>query len=196
MNKRLYQATIILALAPMLIGASTFLIWLVTRDDSLIDFGIYGTFGCIASIIASFVCLVTFLWKERVKKSMLILPALGAIALILINFPIGSFVVKTAIYMTTQYVLIIENVSQQPVKDIEITTANFKDTIPELTPGQKVEKKYHFSADGALSFKARIKGQSTVGVLEGYVCGGLGGEKHLLFTDEEPYRIEKVNKLD
>jgi len=196
MNKRLYQATIILALAPMLIGASIFLIWLVTRDDSLINFGIYGTLGCIVSVVASFVCLVIFLWKERAKKARLILLALGAIALILINFPIGSFVVKTVINMTTQYVLIVENVSQQPVKDIEITTTNFKDTIPELAPRQKVERKYHFSADGSLSFKARIKGQSTEGVLEGYVCGGLSGEKRLLFTDEEPFRIEEVKKIN
>ncbi len=144
---RLYRAALLCGAAPLAAGIGILLLWIVTRADALEEAGA----GCIllgtVSVVLGVLLLV--LWSRKLDPKASTWKAnLGAVVLLLINFPAAAGAIAVA------YAL------KHPVHEIVIEDVTKEQTIT-LTTDLKLPSSIEIRAIGDLDGPATISTESS-----------------------------------
>jgi hypothetical protein len=121
-------------------------------------------------------------WKRR---------ALVAALLIAANFPVAGALVVSAEYLSRQYVVVVENRSPWPLKDLTFRSPLARHTFGTVPAGSTRKCIFHFAGEGAVTYVASLNGVEEKGILDGYITWS-GGRARLQVSEAGVIGIENV----
>jgi len=190
--KKLYAASIIFGVAPLIFGIFVFALWYFTRADVLIMAGVFTIIGGLVSVLIAAICLIVYLWhqlRNGIAGKILLKRGVLTAIIIIANFPIGYFCSNAALNIITQYVLTIENKSTSVITGATIMAPGISKQFESIKPNEKIVLKLNFKGDGILEFEVKQGATDFGGVIEPYVTGSLGGATTLIFENDGQYKI-------
>ena len=174
--RRAYRIALVCGALPLVVGFSIFLLWVVTRRDSLMLTGVYTVFGGLACFVAGAIALVRFWWLgSRVPdmpRPRLLRATLACAALLLSNFPAAGAILYAAVAIETCYTVELRNDSGAPLENVRVTGAGSDVSFGTVQPGESSRRGLWATREG--NFVLEIRGKEAVPV-SGYVCSGMGG---------------------
>lgn len=193
-NVLFVKAAIWCGAIPLLVGTLIYGTWRFTRWDWLEKVGLFTIpVGCVI-FVAGTVALLRYIWRARRAghHSPGLLWAQGLLVggLLLSNFPMAAFYTLSAIDVATRYTVRVHNDTDRPVESLVVTGPGVHAELGPIAPGQWVRRHFHFRGDGPLEFSARQQDSRSTGQLEGYVTGGLGGDKSIRIGLGGEYEIQ------
>lgn len=197
---RFLKTAILCGAMPLLVGTLIYGLWRFTRWHWLEAAGLFTIPLGFAAFIAGAVSLLCHLKRElrvveRAKRGPLWVRALLVGGLLLINFPAAALYTLSAIEVATRYTIHVHNDSDQPVQSLVVTGPDIRVELGPLVPGQQARRHLHFRGDGTLDFSACQQELQFSGQLDGYVTGGLGGEKSIRIRPGGAYEIQRASSL-
>jgi len=174
-----YRAALVCGAAPLLTGISIFLLWLVTRWDSLMLAGLHTIYAGLAAFAVGCIALTIYLWRafrspdadqRRVRNATL---ACGG--LLLVNFPVAFGIVAAVIDIESRYTVVIHNDSGQPLEDVRVFGGGCDKSLGSIAPGDTVRRRLRFDTDGELRLHATIGTTDIDEVIDGYITRDIGG---------------------
>jgi hypothetical protein len=192
-GKSIFICALIFSLWPLVIGVSIFVLWLLTRWEILEILGAFTIYGGIISVILAFVALIGYIIaavKAKAGLKKVALHAVIVLAAIIINFPAAMVCVLGVDYISSIYVLTIENRTTFAIQQVTISGGGFTWNIGPIMPGDKGHIEFHIAFEGSLLFSAISNGNKIDGVLEGYVTSGLRIQRTLTIMDGGKYLID------
>ncbi len=191
---RLLQSAIVFGAVPLLVGTLIYGTWRLTRWHWLGTAGLLTLPLGLAAFLAGTIALTWHLWREwrvgRTTRSPLWLQAVLVGGLLLINFPAAVFYMLSAINITTRYTVRVHNDSDRPIESLVVTGPGVRVELGPIAPGQQAQRHVHFRGDGTLDFSARQQEILFSGQLEGYVTGGLGGNRTIRVKQRGVYELQ------
>ncbi len=191
---RLLKSAIVFGAVPLLVGTLIYGTWLLTRWHWLGTAGLLTLPLGLAAFLAGTIALTWHLWREwrvgRTTRSPLWLQAALVGGLLLINFPAAVFYMLSAINITTRYTVRVHNDSDRPIESLVVTGPGVRVELGPIAPGQQAQRHVHFRGDGTLDFSARQQEILFSGQLEGYVTGGLGGNRTIRVKQRGVYELQ------
>ncbi len=191
---RLLQSAIVFGAVPLLVGTLIYGTWRLTRWHWLETAGLLTLPLGLAAFLAGTIALTWHLWREwrvgRTTRSPLWLQAVLVGGLLLINFPAAVFYMLSAINITTRYTVRVHNDSDRPIESLVVTGPGVRVELGPIAPGQQAQRHVHFRGDGTLDFSARQQEILFSGQLEGYVTGGLGGNRTIRVKQRGVYELQ------
>ncbi len=191
---RLLKSAIVFGAVPLLVGTLIYGTWRLTRWHWLGTAGLLTLPLGLAAFLAGTIALTWHLWREwrvgRTTRSPLWLHAVLVGGLLLINFPAAVFYMLSAINITTRYTVRVHNDSDRPIESLVVTGPGVRVELGPIAPGQQAQRHVHFRGDGTLDFSARQQEILFSGQLEGYVTGGLGGNRTIRVKQRGVYELQ------
>ncbi len=191
---RLLKSAIVFGAVPLLVGTLIYGTWRLTRWHWLGTTGLLTLPLGLAAFLAGTIALAWHLWREwrveRTTRSPLWLQAVLVGGLLLINFPAAVFYMLSAINITTRYTVRVHNDSDRPIESLVVTGPGVRVELGPIAPGQQAQRHVHFRGDGTLDFSARQQEILFSGQLEGYVTGGLGGNRTIRVKQRGVYELQ------
>lgn len=188
-----YRTAIACGAAPLLIGVSIFLLWIITRWDWLMLAGVATLYGGVAAFFIGALAIASFSWiasrspgGPQPRQSRRIL----ACGLLLVsNFPVAGGVIAAVIAIETRYVVIVQNNSQQVLSGIRLSGGGCAAEIGTLKPGSTARRAFWIQREGSLEFRA-LKGTSALAhTIDPYVCRDGGGQKTVIISSDESISV-------
>jgi hypothetical protein len=191
---RLLKSAVVLGAAPLLLGTLIYGTWRFARWQWLETAGlILLPIGFVAFVMGT-VALVRHLLgefqEEGTPRNSLWLQAFLVGGLLLANFPAATFFTLSAIDVSTRYTVRVHNDTDQPIGSLVVTGPGVRIELGPVPPGQHTRRHLHFRGDGPLAFSAQQQELQFGGQLEGYVTGGLGGDKSIRVKQGGVYEIQ------
>jgi hypothetical protein len=191
---RLLKSAVVLGAVPLLVGSLIYGTWRFTRWHWLEAAGLFTIpIGFVAFVVGTF-ALVRHLLREfrveRTTRSQLWLQGVLVGGLLLVNFPAAAFFTLSAIDVSTRYTVRVHNDSDRPIESLVVTGPGVRLELGPIAPGQRTRRHIHFCGDGRLDFSARQQELQFGGQLDGYVTGGLGGDKSIRVRQRGVYEIQ------
>jgi hypothetical protein len=157
-----------------------FLLWLITRHDSLLVAGLWTICGGLllftigAGALAQF-CSLAFRTPDLPRRR-LWLSTLGGAALLLANFPVAAGLIAAAIAIETRYTVRVRNASQQPLSGVRVVGGGCDADFGTVAPGTVVRRSFWIQLDGELEFHAVSGATAHTETIDDYVTDGDGGD--------------------
>ena len=191
---RLLKLAVVFGAVPLLVGSLIYGTWRFTHWHWLEAAGLFTIpIGFVAFVVGT-VALVRHLLREsrleRTTRSPLWLQGVLVGGLLLVNFPAAAFFTLSAIDVSTRYTVRVHNDSDRPIESLVVTGPGVRLELGPIAPGQHTRRHIHFSGDGTLGFSARQQELQFGGQLEGYVTGGMGGDKSIRVRQRGVYEIQ------
>ena len=181
---RVYRVALICGAAPLLIGVSIFILWLITRWDWLMMAGIFTLYGGVAIFVVGVLALARFCWlafrTPSFPRRRLWLSASVCAGLLLLNFPVAGGIAAAAISIETCYTVVVHNDLQQPLESVRVFGGGSDEYLGSIPPGGTVRESFWIQHDGELEFRALNGTTSYTKMIDGYVTNGMGG--HTIVT--------------
>jgi hypothetical protein len=147
-----------------------------------------------AAFVVGTIALLRHLWREfrleRTTRRSLWVQAVLVGGLLLTNFPAAAFYTLSAIDVATRYTVRVHNDSDRPIESLVVTGPGVRVELGPIAPGQQARRHIRFRGDGTLDFSARQQQLQFSGQLEGYVTGGMGGDKSIRIGQRGFYEIQ------
>jgi len=174
--------------APLTIGMSAFLLWLITGWQWLELVGIFVLYTGFASVVSGLVLLA--LWVLRrihsgdwAREQLMGRTIFAAIVLV-INFPVAGLIVWTAYNLSTRYTVVVHNYGSASIESGAITGGGVSLDLGPIDPGASVTKWFHIGQKGTLMLSGEQGGRKLQIVVDDYVTNGGGGQKKIdIFPD-------------
>ncbi len=173
--KAAYRVALWCGALPLVVGVSIFVLWVITRWDSLMLAGIFTLFGGLAFFAAGAIALSRFCWlglrAPDLPRRRLWLRTIACGALLLSNFPVAGGIVVAADVIETCYTVVVRNGSASPLDDVRVVGGGCDVSFGSIPPGDAVRRHFWIQCDGHLELRA-------VGLpdhaIRGYVTNGQG----------------------
>lgn len=177
-----YRAAIVCGAAPMVVGVGVFLVWLAVRADWLMLVGGVTLTAGPAVVAVGAVCLLIYvLARRKVPEGRRgrgwWLRPVGALGLLLANFPVGYAVFTAAWFVETRYVVEIHNTAPVAAQSVTLTGGGVEVPFGDIHPGERVQHGFHIRHDGELTLTAVLGDQPVETVIYTYVTNSLGANK-------------------
>ncbi len=186
---RLLKCSIALGASPLIIGTLIYSTWRLSRWQWLEMMGLMTILIGLVAFLGGAVCLILHLkhYSKATQNSPINSLLVGA--LLIANFPAAIFYISSAIDISTRYTVRVYNDSDHPIESFMILGPGIETEIGPISSGQKAIQHNHPTTDGSLRFSARQHGLNFDGELEGYVTGGLGGDKTVRIKENGSFEI-------
>lgn len=96
-----YKVALVCGVAPLIVGVATFLLWLLTRWDTLMSFGLVVVIVSHIFFIVGCLAVVVYVRQARrdakAPRLAIWFRALGATLLLLVNFPVAHGIIKAVV---------------------------------------------------------------------------------------------------
>ncbi len=187
MNRWLRYA-VVCGAAPLVVGVTVFLAWLLTKWKWLMLAGILTIYGGLAMVAVGAVSIIVFVWKSlrtgRTPRQQVARHAFTVGGLLLLNFAVAAVIVASVIYIETQYVVTVINDSSVEVRSFVVSGGGVTIDVGTLSPGSEARRVFFIKQDGTLKGEGIQDNRRIEGVIEGYVTGGIGGNKLVKITPD------------
>jgi hypothetical protein len=181
---------------PLITGVAIFLVWLPTRWKWLEPAGAVTMMLGWAFLLAGLFCLYKHidngLRSAPASRARILVPSLAALAIMLLNIPVGYTILNIVISIETRYTVTIINHTRESLDEIVVEGGGVREHIGTLPPGGQTRRSFHFRQDGTLMFHAREGNKQLEQTVEGYVCGGWGGETTIILSGDGIIEIRKI----
>ena len=185
---RRVKVPLVFGAAPLTIGISMFLLWLITGWQWLELVGIFVLYTGFASVVSGLVLLA--LWVLRRIRSgdwareQLMGRTIFAAIVLVINFPAAGLILWTTYNLSTRYTVVVRNYGSASIESGAITGGGVSLEIGSIEPGASVTKRFHVGHDGTLRFSGEQGGRKLQMVVDDYVTNDGGGQKQIdIFPD-------------
>jgi type IV secretory pathway VirB6-like protein len=184
---------LVLSLGPLVVGVSIFLLWLLTRSPMLEVLGLLTIWGGFFSVLLALAAVIAYISeaimaKERAGK--IVLRAMIVLIAIIINFPAALACIAGSNYISSFYVLTVENRSSVPIQQVTISGGGITRNVGPILPGGKDRVKFRITSKDSLTFSASSNGLKIDGVLEDYITPRSGANRTLAIMDGGKYVVE------
>lgn len=182
MNRKLRLA-FWLSFTPLVLGLSTYGLWLATDWSWLMVLGVLVIWGgCGATVIAA-VLLGLGWWQAsrdavggeaaaRVRPGW---SAAGIALLLLCNFPVAYVVFHLAIARITRFEVVLCNEAASSWPELILEGGGIREVVAALPPGATTRVELWFRTDGELVLRSAAEPATLATVVSGYVTNGMGG---------------------
>jgi hypothetical protein len=161
--------------APLVLGTTVFVTWLATGWGWWERAWLWTILAGLGFFVAGVIGVVRHFrqapnssWKHPVL----------AMALLLLNFPIGALYVWMVIDIAQRYTLTVQNHSRETIDSLVVTGGGIQPVeLGPIPTGTERQKRLHFTQDGKVEFRARQGAQEHRGMLEGSAGPGSGGQR-------------------
>jgi hypothetical protein len=179
MNNRAYRIALLCGLTPLVLGVTVFALWLRTRSDALMIVGAFVLWGGVAlfavGAIALLVALRAASRDPSVSARRLRWSAIACAALLLVNFPAATVIIREVAAITATYTLEVRNESAIALENVSLHGGGCHVEWTDIGPGEQRNSTIRFDRDGTLEFDARHGATAISATVEGYVTAGMGG---------------------
>ncbi|MEM1041776.1 MAG: hypothetical protein AAGI91_04020 [Bacteroidota bacterium] len=178
-----YRVAMLCGILPMTVGVAVYLLYEITRWDSLPLIGMFTIRGGLVSVAIGFVCVIAYAFKRH-AVGQLWGPRVGkAVSVMVLNIPVCLIVIILGINSMTRFTVVLENEGQETITRFEIEGPGVEKTIEDVAPGKSKSARMHFNNEGTLVYRAEVRGELMEGTIEGYVTGADGGKSIVTFSD-------------
>lgn len=193
-NQRLaLRVAIICGALPLLAGTGAFGLWRATGSDAFATLGALILYGGVALFMVGCLALIRYLWLAGRQKNLslarVVWTSLGTAVLLLANFPVAGACILGAIHYTTRYTVEVRNDSAKPMSQVRVSGAGTDEFIGIIEPGATVFLELWFDREGQLELFASKAFEDEVVLLDGYVCGGLGGNAIVTLESDGEFTV-------
>lgn len=190
-----YRIAMVCALAPLFVGTSVFLLWVITRWPSLMRLGVFTIYGGLALVAFGFVSLAGFYRSvscatELPRRRVRTMTSCCA-ALLLSNFAVAAGILVAVFYMDTCYTVVVENTSFLPLNHVRVEGGGIKMNFGTIPPGGTASRSAWIQHDGSLKLHATNSTATHAMTIEGYVTHGLGGHTTVTINQGQQVSIKK-----
>lgn len=194
-TNRAFRIALFCGAAPLLLGISIFLLWVLTRWNGLMLAGFLTLFvGAFLFLVG--VAALALSWRqaqrrEDVSRRRVWLSTIGGAGLLLSNFAVVGGISVAAIAIHTSYTVKIRNTSQQAINEVRISGGGCDISFGSIPPGGSVQKRFRIQQDGELAFSA-VRGQARLNsIIDDYVTGNMGGDTTVTIKPDGSISIGK-----
>jgi hypothetical protein len=170
---RLYKTVKYCAMIPMLMGATIFVLWLVTRIDELLLLGIFALFVGLGIVAVGLIALAGFYWtgikRADIPRRQVLGSTLAGAAFLLSNFLVAGGIIAVALAILCRYTVEIHNTSPLALNNVRINGAGVDVTLGSIEPGAVAEHTFCIQQDGVLALEATIGATTYKKNISGYV---------------------------
>jgi len=189
---RRVSVPLVLGAAPLTIGISVFLLWLITGGRWLELVGIFVLYTGFASVVSGLV-LLTFWVLRRIHsddwaREQLMGRTIFVAIVLVINFPVAGLILWTTYNLSTRYTVVVRNNGSASMESGAITGGGVSLDLGSIDPGASVTKRFRIGQDGILMFSGEQGGRKLQIVVDGYVTNGGGGQKQIEIWIDAPAR--------
>lgn len=170
---------------PLLIGVSTFVLWMATGWSWLELVGIFTIlFGTIL-VLVGFAALTMHEAPGRTVSRARRLVAPFACAIVLLsNFPAAATIVYTVVAIETRYVVEVHNATSEPLDGVRLFGGGCDVALGSILPGDTARSSLRFARDGTLEFECRQGARPVSTTIEEYVTGYASGRADVTVDDQ------------
>ncbi len=180
-----YRTAIVCGLVPMLLGTAIFAAWLFTDFNALGILGILFIYGGLALFAAGIVSLLIFVSRARKDGIAYRKPAILALAVLVVNFPLCAAYISIAFLMESAHVVTVVNRTGMPIETLALTDpVGRRFRVGTVGPGQVRRACLGFSGEGAVQFSLSVDGETRTGTLIGYLSDPLGSDATLHLSED------------
>lgn len=196
---RAYRIALTCGATPLLIGASIFILWLITRWNWLMMAGIFTLYGGVAVVLAGVLALARFCWlafrTPSYPRRRLWLSTSVCASLLLLNFPVAGGIAAAAISIETRYTVVVHSTLRQPLESVRVFGGGSDEYLGSIPPGSTVRQSFWIQNDGKLEFRARSGTTSHAKTIDGYVTNGMGGHTIVTINPDGTISVRNQNAL-
>src|SRR5215468_751403 len=180
---RRLRIPLVFGAAPLTIGVSVFLLWLVTGWKWLELAGIFilytGTASVVVGLVSLSLCVLQRVRSGDWARERLMGRTMFVAMVLVINVPVAGLILWTTYNISTTYTVVVRNYGSASIQLAAITGGGVSLEIGPIEPGASVTKKFHIAQDGTLMFSEERSGRKVQTVVDGYVTNGIGGHKQI-----------------
>ena len=168
---------------PLLTGSAIYWAWRFTRWE------VWPRLGLLTVLIGTVFFVVGIIhlgryWSRAHRRdadtnSRRDVRSLFVAALLIANFPIAGFYAISAVEHMSDYFVHVSNVSDQNIDSLTLVGPGIETKVGPIRSGEEKTITIRFTGEGPLHFQAQQGQELLQGELDGYVCGGLGGDTSL-----------------
>jgi len=174
-----YRIALSCGALPLVVGISVFVLWLVTRWDSLMPIGATVIGVGVVFFLVGITALVRFYLTPR-ERAIGLLRSSGASTwiaalLLLSNFPVALALVFAAMRIETAYIVEVRNESPQVLEGVRVFGGGCDVSLDAIPQGEAESRWLWIRGDGQLELQVRVEGEQQTTLIDGYVSGSHGG---------------------
>jgi len=188
---RWYWAALFCGAAPLVVGVSIFLTWVVFGWNQLMAAGMFTILGGTALVIAGAIFLTVHVNQGRLTERFRWNRVYAAAALLLVNFPLAVVIAVMAVSIYTRYVVTVHNATSSEITSFILDAPGERIELGPIRSGGRARRLIAIKHDGQLTFEATDGRQVFQGTIEGYVTNNWGGHSHVKITDTGQVEITK-----
>lgn len=169
----LHRVAIACAKIPMLAGVSTFLLWLILRQEGLMMLGALIILLGLALLPIGLLALAVYYWmgtkQSDVPTQLLRSSTLKGVGLLLANFLVAGAIIAAALAVICRYTVVVHNDSPRALDHVRVHGAGIDLMLGSIQPGDTVERTFCIRQEGEIIFEAASASTTYRKVLSGYV---------------------------
>jgi len=177
--KTLLKIAWIAGAAPLVVGTTIFITWLLTRADVLMLAGGITIQAGLCSVALALVCQAIYLWRNwhsmEITRLRLAWQTAALVALVIMNFVFAAGFVCGAMMIEARYNLSITNEGSESLSHVRVGVGECGVVFEDIPAGETRKKGFWIDRDGELVLTATRNGQPIEAVVDGDVSNGLGG---------------------
>jgi hypothetical protein len=197
MTKHFLKAAWLFGLAPLGVGITIFLLWLLFRSRSLASAGLLTLPAGVLSLVLGLICLL--IWKVGTLRSKEAEPSVRRpVAKILLlyvaNFAAAAACLFAGYAVEACYTVWILNESVLPIDSAHLYYGPQSDIpLGSIAIGKTLTRRFYIHTDGTLIFEAiQSDGSKITATVDGYVTGNIGAYKIITIDpDGKPHVRDK-----
>lgn len=179
--KMAYRTASICGALPLLVGVSTYFLWLATDWDWLMMAGMVTLGGGCVVVAVGARELVRFcrigLHTTGLPRHRIWLPAVVCAVLLFSNFVVAGGIVAAAAFLGPLYTVIVHNETAQPLDSVRVVGGGRDVSFGSVEAGGSARRSFWIRQDGELEFRAWTGSTSDTLTIDGYVTQDMGGHK-------------------
>jgi hypothetical protein len=176
---RAYRGALICGIAPLIVGISIFLLWVITRWEGLKMAGYITLWGGLFFFVLGIIDLARFcrfaLRTPELPRWRLWLSTLGCSALLLSNFVVAGGIIMGVDAIETRYTVIVHNTSQQPLHAVRVFGGGCEADSGTIPAGGVARRSFWIQHNGVLEFRAASGSTTYAQIIDRSVYPGTGG---------------------
>jgi len=181
-----YTIAILCGVVPLITGTAIFLLWLYSRDISLMEAGlrtIETGKGIVVAGLLSVAAYAVIVYCCGVRPAAIARKAIKPLAIMALNFIVAPTLVMAGIIIATGYVITVENRSKLPLENFHLLVPGDIIQFGTLQPSERKTEQFRIKGDGTIEYRYKQEGKSHSGLVEGYVTNMQGGSISIVIRE-------------
>jgi len=194
---RAYWVALLCGVIPLVVGASIFMLWLITRWDGLMTAGIYTLYGGVAVFSVGILALARYYWlavrTPSIPRRQLWRSTLACVGLLALNFPVAGGIIAAVITIETRYTVVVYNASPRPLESVRIFGGGSDESLGSIPLGGTARQSFWIQHDGELKFHALSGTTTHTKTINGYVTNGMGGHTTVTVHSDDTISVRHTD---